>query len=204
MRYAICNETFEGWDHARVCRSVAELGYTGLEMAPFTLAPRITDVSAARRRRAAPARPKTRGLHDHRPALAAGEDRRACMLTSPGRGRAPADRRATWSSWPAAAATWAATSWCSARRAAAASRRARPGQQADGLRRSTRFGTCLPAAASASGVKLCLEPLSPPEADFINTAAEGVAMIGPARPPVRQAAPRREGDVARRRRRRPT
>src|SRR5207302_482812 len=50
MRYAICNETFEGWDHARVCRQVAELGYTGLEMAPFTLAPRITDVSAAQRR----------------------------------------------------------------------------------------------------------------------------------------------------------
>src|SRR6516162_7549150 len=50
MRYAICNETFEGWDHGRVCRFVAGLGYTGLELAPFTLAPRITDVSPARRR----------------------------------------------------------------------------------------------------------------------------------------------------------
>lgn len=49
MKYAICNETFEGWEHARVCERVAELGYTGLEMAPFTLASRITDVSAARR-----------------------------------------------------------------------------------------------------------------------------------------------------------
>src|SRR5262249_40175654 len=49
MKYAICNETFEGWDHARVCERIAELGYTGLEMAPFTLAPRITDVSATRR-----------------------------------------------------------------------------------------------------------------------------------------------------------
>jgi sugar phosphate isomerase/epimerase len=49
MKYAICNETFEGWDHARVCQSVAELGYSGLELAPFTLASRITDVSAARR-----------------------------------------------------------------------------------------------------------------------------------------------------------
>src|SRR2546421_10801278 len=48
MRYAICNETFENWDHARVCRTVAELGYTGLEMAPFTLAPRITDVATER------------------------------------------------------------------------------------------------------------------------------------------------------------
>ena len=49
MKYAICNETFEGWEHARVCARVAELGYTGLELAPFTLASRITDVSAARR-----------------------------------------------------------------------------------------------------------------------------------------------------------
>src|SRR5277367_2758121 len=50
MRYAICNETFEGWDHARICRYVAGLGYTGLELAPFTLAPRITDVSGEQRR----------------------------------------------------------------------------------------------------------------------------------------------------------
>src|SRR5437588_11441256 len=50
MRYAICNETFEGWDHARVCRTVAELGYQGLEVAPFTLAPRITDVTPEQRK----------------------------------------------------------------------------------------------------------------------------------------------------------
>ena len=49
MKYAICNETFEGWDHAKVCETVATLGYTGLEVAPFTLAPLITDVTAARR-----------------------------------------------------------------------------------------------------------------------------------------------------------
>ena len=50
MRYAICNETFGGWDHARVCDFVAGLGYGGLELAPFTLAERITDVMAERRR----------------------------------------------------------------------------------------------------------------------------------------------------------
>ena len=49
MKYAICNETFEGWEHARICARVAELGYTGLEVAPFTLAPRITDISTLRR-----------------------------------------------------------------------------------------------------------------------------------------------------------
>ncbi len=49
MKYAICNETFEGWDHERICTHIAALGYTGLEVAPFTLASRITDVTAARR-----------------------------------------------------------------------------------------------------------------------------------------------------------
>src|SRR5262249_15984704 len=82
MKYAICNETFEGWDHARVCGRLAELGYAGLEVAPFTLAPRITDVPAARRAgyrpQAAAARVRgagggRRGYH-LRAALAAGEN----------------------------------------------------------------------------------------------------------------------------------
>lgn len=50
LRYAICNETFGGWDHGKVCDFVAATGYTGLEIAPFTLTPRITDVSAEQRR----------------------------------------------------------------------------------------------------------------------------------------------------------
>jgi sugar phosphate isomerase/epimerase len=45
IRLGICNELFEGWDFDRVCRTVRELGYDGLEIAPFTLAPRITDLS---------------------------------------------------------------------------------------------------------------------------------------------------------------
>src|SRR5262249_28750829 len=67
MRYAICNETFEGWPHERVCPRIAELGYTGLELAPFTLAPRITDVSSAKRaelrRQAEAAGVRIIGLH---------------------------------------------------------------------------------------------------------------------------------------------
>ena len=50
IRLGICNELFEGWDFAEVCRTVKGLGYDGLEIAPFTLAPRITDLTAGRRR----------------------------------------------------------------------------------------------------------------------------------------------------------
>ena len=39
MRYAICNELFAGWELPRVCAMVAEIGYQGLELAPFTFAP---------------------------------------------------------------------------------------------------------------------------------------------------------------------
>ena len=38
MKYAICNETFRGWEWERTCAHVAELGYRGIEIAPFTLA----------------------------------------------------------------------------------------------------------------------------------------------------------------------
>jgi len=49
MKFGICNELYENWDFADVCRSVKSIGYDGLEIAPFTLAPLITDVSASRR-----------------------------------------------------------------------------------------------------------------------------------------------------------
>jgi sugar phosphate isomerase/epimerase len=50
MKFAICHELFENWDWERQCRFIAEVGYTGIELAPFTLAPRITDVSAEQRK----------------------------------------------------------------------------------------------------------------------------------------------------------
>src|SRR5579871_2721722 len=38
MKLAICNETFQGWQWEPTCRYVAEAGYDGIEIAPFTLA----------------------------------------------------------------------------------------------------------------------------------------------------------------------
>lgn len=37
MNFAICNELFEGLPLTRVCETVRELGYNGIELAPFTL-----------------------------------------------------------------------------------------------------------------------------------------------------------------------
>jgi sugar phosphate isomerase/epimerase len=50
MKFAICNEMFQGWPWERVCDFAASLGYTGLEVAPFTLADSASEVSADRRR----------------------------------------------------------------------------------------------------------------------------------------------------------
>jgi sugar phosphate isomerase/epimerase len=37
--YAICNETFQNWPHEKAFEYASQLGYTGIEIAPFTLNP---------------------------------------------------------------------------------------------------------------------------------------------------------------------
>ncbi|MFM8633230.1 MAG: sugar phosphate isomerase/epimerase family protein [Planctomycetia bacterium] len=49
MRYAICNETYGEWPFAKACEHAASCGYSGIEIAPFTLTPRVTDVSRGQR-----------------------------------------------------------------------------------------------------------------------------------------------------------
>jgi sugar phosphate isomerase/epimerase len=172
MRYAICNETFEGWDHARVCRLVADLGYQGLEVAPFTLAPRVTDVTPEQRRtlrrQAEECGVRIIGLHW---LLAKTE---GLQLTSPDAG--VRQRTADY---------LVALARCcrdlggelmvfgspAQRRIPAGATRERAADYAlDTFRRSA-------SGIADNGVKLCLEPLSPPEADFINTAAVAVELL---------------------------
>ena len=37
MKFAICNETYQEWDFSKTCDHIAETGYEGIEVAPFTL-----------------------------------------------------------------------------------------------------------------------------------------------------------------------
>jgi sugar phosphate isomerase/epimerase len=171
MKYAICNETFEGRDHERICRFVAETGYTGLELAPFTLAPLITDVSAERRRelskQAQAEGVAIIGLHW---LLAKTQ---GFMLTSP-----DSDTRQRTADY--------LTELARACRdfggemlvlGSPMQRKIPPGHSRD---QAEDFAVDtiqrMVKELEKSAVYLCLEPLAPTEADFLQTASEGLNM----------------------------
>src|SRR4051812_30125257 len=172
MRYAICNETFGDWDHARVCAAAAKYGYSGLEVAPFTLAPLITDVTAGQRhtlrRQAEDAGVPIIGLHW---LLAKTE---GFMVTSPD----PAVRERTAKYLGELARCCRDLGGDLMVFGSPQQRRVPPGhtrEQAAGFAVDT-FRRAAPAIADG-GVRLCLEPLAPAEADFLTTCAEAVDLL---------------------------
>jgi sugar phosphate isomerase/epimerase len=178
MRYAICNETFEGWEHGRICRLIAGLGYQGLELAPFTLAPRITEVSSDWRRllrRQAEdfgiqiiglhwLLARTQGLSITAPQSEVRRQTAGYLVELAECCRdlggdilvfgSPAQRRIPPGESKAAALDYAADT----------------------------FSQALPQIADC-GVRLCLEPLANEETDFINTCQEGVEILDRVRHP---------------------
>jgi len=50
FRHAICNEAFEGWRFSDACGAIRRIGYTGIEIAPFTLSDDPVRIPAAARR----------------------------------------------------------------------------------------------------------------------------------------------------------
>jgi sugar phosphate isomerase/epimerase len=172
MRFAMCNELYENWKFDDVCKFLKEAGYDGVEVAPFTLAPRITDVSRERRStlraQAAHAGIEIIGLHW----LLAGTD--GLYLTSP-----DANVRSNTADYIV--------------RLAEASRDlggdlmvfGSPKQRSllPGVSRQQAFDwaaelfkSVMPRVADC-GVTICMEPLSPNETDFINTCAEAKDLI---------------------------
>jgi sugar phosphate isomerase/epimerase len=51
MKISICNELFKDWDVEQVFDYAAQLGYDGVELAPFTIGETASDVSAATRKK---------------------------------------------------------------------------------------------------------------------------------------------------------
>jgi sugar phosphate isomerase/epimerase len=51
MKFAICNEIYQGWTLEDTLAHAARLGYAGLEISPFTLANAVTDISGIERQR---------------------------------------------------------------------------------------------------------------------------------------------------------
>jgi sugar phosphate isomerase/epimerase len=67
MLFGICNEIFQGWDLEEAMAFAAKAGYDAIEIAPFTIAPYVTQISPEQRReiRAAAQRQKIAisGIH---------------------------------------------------------------------------------------------------------------------------------------------
>ncbi len=172
MKFAICQELFENWDWERQCACTAELGYTGLEVAPFTLAPRITDVTSERRlmlRQQAESHgmqiiglhwllAKTEGLHL---TTANATVRRATSQYLTELGNACADMGGSLMVL-----------------GSPQQRNLEPGVSLDQAfdHAAEVLSGCLPALQDR-GVRICLEPLTTKETNFINTCADAMRLI---------------------------
>jgi sugar phosphate isomerase/epimerase len=175
MKYAICNEIFEKWPWERVCAFCRELGYNGVEVAPFTIAPHVSLVDAetrsAMRRIAERMEVEILGLHW---LLANVASERQLYVTHP-----DPDIRANTADY-----FLQLTRLCAELGGhvmvigSPKSRNLLPGvtrDQAMGYAAEV-FRPCLDFAADQK-ITLAFEPLGPKETDFLNTAAEGVELI---------------------------
>lgn len=172
IRLGICNELFEGWDLKDVCHTVRGLGYDGIEIAPFTLAPLITDLSPERRREirttVEDAGLETIGLHW---LLAKTE---GFYLTSPD----TAVRRRTQDYLLALGEAARDLGGSLLVLGSPKQRDLLPGvsyEQAEGYAVEA-FRRVMPTFGDL-GIDLCLEPLAPSETSFLNTCAQTEAIL---------------------------
>jgi sugar phosphate isomerase/epimerase len=172
IKLGICNELFEGWNFSQVCHTVKAIGFDGLEIAPFTLAPRIFELGPSRRRElkaiVEDAGLETIGLHW---LLARTE---GYYLTSP-------DRSVRDSTADYLRALAEATRDLGGSLMVLGSPKQRdllPGVAFDQAvdYAIDVFEGILPVL-DAFGVDLCLEPLAPSETNFLNTCDQAMDLI---------------------------
>jgi sugar phosphate isomerase/epimerase len=172
MKFAICNELFEGWEFDRVCRFVKDTGYDGVEIAPFTLAPYVTDLTAGRiaelRQQADDAGIEVIGLHW---LLARTE---GMHLTSP----EAAVRARLLRYLVSLAETCRALGGHLMVFGSPNQRSLLPGvSAAQAFDAAVEVLRGLTSALADLGVTLCMEPLGPSETDFITTCEEGARLV---------------------------
>ncbi len=172
MQYAICNETFQDWPFDRAFAFAAECGYTGLEIAPITIALDAKDIPAGKRRdvrrRAHIEGLEIIGLHW----LLA--KTKGYYLTSP-----DADvRKATVDYLGELARLCRDLGGWVMVFGSPLQRNLLPGVSHDQAMdyAAEVFRAAMPTIAQC-GVTLAVEPLAPAEGNFLNTAADGVRLV---------------------------
>jgi sugar phosphate isomerase/epimerase len=173
MKFGICNEIFEGWSLPDTFAYAKRAGYDCVEIAPFTIAPRVTDVSHEERARirqfAADAGIAISGIHW---VLVKTE---GLHLTHPDE-----TIRAQTSAYFVELVDFCAD--LGGTRIIVGSPKQRSLMPEVDYETAWAFAAeaFRPAVGRAEerGVVICIEPLGPGETDFINTVAEGVRFAG--------------------------
>lgn len=176
MKFALCNEMFGDASFADTFSTTRRLGYTGIEIAPFTLLPGaatvdVRDVPAAMRaevkQQAADAGLEVVGLHW---LLAKTE---GFYLTSPD----PAVRQSTAEYFKALAELCCDLGATIMVLGSPQQRNLLPGVSHDEAEQYAAevLRAAMPVCAD-SGVTVALEPLGPSEGDFLNTAASAIRL----------------------------
>ena len=178
MKFALCNEMFEARPMAEVCSITKGLGYHGLEIAPFTLAPSATEVTKRQRKETrkiiADHGLETVGLHWLLARPAGAKDLLPLHMTTPD--------QATWQrTRDYFAALLDLCSDLGGKVLVLGSPKQRSiieGQTKQGAwRRAVDLLSSVLDRAGELGLTVCFEPLSPAETNFINTVEEGMKMV---------------------------
>jgi sugar phosphate isomerase/epimerase len=176
MRFAICNETFLDWPLDRAFNFAAKCGYTGIEIAPFTLGASAEEIPSAKRaevvRLARASGLEVVGLHW---LLAKTQEIHLTSADS-------AVRRRTAEYLGQLAQLCRDLGGSIMVLGSPQQRNLAPGiSSADGMRYATEVIRDALPAIEKSGVVLAIEPLGPADGNFLLTVAEGqqlVEMIG--------------------------
>jgi len=172
MKFALCNEMFEKQPMSRIASVAARLGYHGIEVAPFTLGPSVTEITPATRKET------RKAIEDH------GLDVVGLhwLFAGPAGLHMTTPDQATWQrTRDYMAALLDLCSDLGGKVLVLGS----PKQRSI-LENQTRLGAWKRAAdllssvvgrAGELGLTICFEPLSPVETNFINTVQEGMKLV---------------------------